>query len=106
MDTYIDSRIVILNSSNAILLNGSYKSDVNFNFTGLIKNEDNIQQIQVSINSFKYYLSELKIIDIPVGNYNATSLINIMNTLIGNSEFLITISRVTGILKFSYPNDL
>jgi len=49
MDTYIDSRIVILNSSHAILLNGSYKSDVNFNFTGLIKNEDNIQQIHVSL---------------------------------------------------------
>ena len=91
MDTYIDSRIVILNSAHAILLNGSYKSDVNFNFTGLIKQEDNIQQIQISLvnaqipysfytinytnNSFKYYLSELKIINIPVGNYNATSLV-------------------------------
>ena len=71
MDTYIDSRIVILNSAHAILLNGSYKSDINFNFTGLIKQEDNIQQIQISLvnaqipysfytinythNNFKYY---------------------------------------------------
>ena len=46
MDTYIDSRIIIL---NGILLNGSYKSDINFNFTGLIKQEDNIQQIQISL---------------------------------------------------------
>ena len=49
MDTYIDSRIIILNSSHGILLNGSYKSDIHFNFIGLIKQEDNIQQIQISL---------------------------------------------------------
>jgi len=54
---------------------------------------------------FKYYLSELKIITIPVGNYNANSLITILNTLIDDSNFSITISRITGKLKFSHNKD-
>ena len=42
MDSYTDSRIIALNSADALLLNGTYKSWVKFLFTGLSKEEENI----------------------------------------------------------------
>ena len=64
----------------------------------MIQPDDDIQKIQISLvnaqiqhsfyninysnNNFKYQLSELIIITKPVGNYNATSLINVMNSYI------------------------
>ena len=42
MNTYLDSRIIILNSSHGLLNNGTYKSNIEFQFNGLLKQEDNI----------------------------------------------------------------
>jgi len=36
------------------------------------------------------------------GNYNANSLITALNTLINDSNFSITISKITGKLTFTY----
>ena len=35
MNTYLDSRIIILNSAHGRLLNGTYKSDMAFEFNGI-----------------------------------------------------------------------
>ena len=119
--SYLDSRIIILNSSHGISLNGSYKSNLFFTFNGLLTQEDNIEQVQISLvnaqisvsfytinytnNVFKIEITTLKLITIPVGNYNANSLITILNTLIDDSYFSITISCITGKIKFSHNKD-
>ena len=41
--SYLDSRIIILNSSHGRLLKLSYKSNVEFQFNGLLKQEDDIE---------------------------------------------------------------
>ena len=119
--SYLDSRIIILNSAHGISLNGSYKSNLFFTFNGLLTQEDNIEQVQISLvnaqipvsfytinytnNMFKIEITTLKLLTIPIGNYNANSLITILNTLIDDSNFNITISRITGVLKFSHNKD-
>ena len=118
MNSYLDSRIIALNSIDGILHNGTYKSNVEFQFNGLIKQEDSIEQINISLvnaqipvsfytinytnNMFKIQLTTLKLITIPVGNYNANSLITTLNSLIDDSNFSITISRINGKFTFSY----
>ena len=46
MQTCLDSWIIALNSSNAILLNRTHKSWFKFNFTGLMKDKDDICYIE------------------------------------------------------------
>jgi len=119
--SYLDSRIIILNSEHGIQNNGSYKSDILFKFQGLLIQENDIEQVQISLinaeipvsfytinytnNMFKIEITTLKLITIPVGNYNANSLITILNTLIDDSNLSISISRITGKLKFSHNKD-
>jgi len=120
MNTYLDSRIIILNSAHGRLLNGTYKSDIEFQFNGLLKQEDDIQQVQISLvnaqipvswyiinytnNLFTLQLGNniTKTYYISVGNYNANSLITALNTLINDSNFSITISKITGKYTFTY----
>ena len=56
MNTYLDSRIIILNSAHGRLLNGTYKSDI-FQFNGLLKQEDDIQQVQISLVNAQFAVS-------------------------------------------------
>ena len=92
-----------------------------FTFNGLLTQEDNIEQVQISLvnaqipvsfitinytnNMFKIEITTLKLLPIPVGNYNANSLITILNTLVDDSNFSITISRITVKIKFSHNKD-
>ena len=120
MNTYLDSRIISLNSSDAILLNSTYKSWVKFQFSGLLKEEEDILKIELSLvngqipislyiinytnNMFKIKLGNNteQIFTIPVGNYNANSLITNLKLLINDSNFIITISKITGKITFTY----
>ena len=122
MNTYVDSRIISLNSSDSILLNSTYKWWVKFQFSGLLKEEDDILKIELSLvnaqipiswyiinytnNMFKIKLGNNteQIITIPVGNYNANSLITNLKLLINDSNFIITISKITGKITFTYNN--
>ena len=49
MNTYLDSRIIILNSAHGLSYKGTYKSAIEFQFNGLLKQEDDIQQVQISL---------------------------------------------------------
>jgi len=122
MNTYLDSRIISLNSSDSILLNSTYKSWVKFQFSGLLKEEDDILKIELSLvnaqipiswyiinytnNMFKIKLGNNteQFFSIPVGNYNANSLITNLKLLINDSNFIITISKITGKITFTYNN--
>lgn len=119
--TYIDQRLITLSSDNATLNNGTYLSDVYFNFKGLIKQDTDIQEIQISVqnaqipNSFynvNVYNNILQItynatpytLTLTRGNYNSTTLINeIIAKLALQSitDITIAISSITGVLTFT-----
>lgn len=123
MNTYEDSRIINLNSANAIKNNGTFLSDVYFPFTGLIKDEPDIVEIKFEILNAQFpysfyniniYNNVLKIsidggltiktLTLTRGNYNANNLITeIITQLNINSitDITITISAITGCLTFT-----
>ena len=118
--SYSDSRIIILNSAHGISLNGTYKSNLLFPFNGLLTQENDIEQVQISLvnaqipvsfytinytnNMFKIKLGDNDVQShyIQVGNYNANTLISALNALINDSNFVIKISKITGKLEFTY----
>lgn len=124
MDTYIDQRIITLSSNNATQNNGSFLSDVYFNFKGLIKQDLDIREIQISVqnaqipNSF-YNINvynNILILDyssplpfeftftLTRGNYNSTNLITEIIAQFasqGITDITITISSITGVLTFT-----
>ena len=56
---------------------------------------NNVLKIKLGNNNVQSYY-------IQVGNYNANSLINALNAVINDSNFVITISKITGKLSFTY----
>lgn len=121
MDIIKERRIINLNSEDATSFNnGSFLSDVVFNFRGLLKDEDNIlfceggllnAQIPVSFYQVAYYNNTLVYevdgtpytLTIPVGNYNFSTFSTALATAFLNSSgftFNITISETTGRLSF------
>ena len=121
--TRIDSRIISLNSSNAILKNNTtFNSDVVFRLIGLVKPEPDIKhitfhlvdaQIPVSFyninytnNVLKYQISSINYtITVTPGNYNFTSLANILiaGFFANGHIFTITINKQTGVITFATP---
>jgi len=115
-----DNKIISLNSADASLNNGTMKSNVYFNFSGLLKEEKGIKQVYVSvINSqlpVSYYIinNSNKILDyifnsvsfsitIPEGNYNAFTIITALNNafIINSTPITTVIDKLTGILTFT-----
>lgn len=119
-DTYVEQRIVILDSNNAVKNNGDFNSDVVFNFTGILTDEPDVKEVQVSIQNAQIPMSFYNVnvynnifritynslpytITLTRGNYNSTTLITeITSQLAGQSitDIAITISSITGIIKF------
>ena len=113
MTTYIDSRIVTLTSATAKnKYNSTALSDVEFEMIGLLKQESDIIFTEVSVlsaeipvsfynvtatnNAFRYIFGAINyLITIPVGNYNATTLITYLNTQF-IAPVTMTISKLTG----------
>lgn len=125
--TYIDQRQIILNSDNAILNNGTYLSDVNFTFVGLIQQNDTdieeitiqIQnaQIPISFYNINVYTNILNItynatpytLTLTRGNYNSTTLINEIIAKLATvaiTDITITISSITGVVTFTRAGGL
>lgn len=122
MNTFIENKIINLNSNYATKRNGDFLSNVYFDFKGLIKEEDDIRSISISIQTaefpFSFYninvYNNILVIGLdanpPVtltltrGNYNANTLITeIQNKLIaaGITSITLTISSITGLLTFT-----
>jgi hypothetical protein len=113
-----DNKIISLNSADATLNNGTMKSNVYFNFSGLLKEEEGIKQVYISVINAQlpvsyyiinntnnslilFYNSIYYHFIIPDGNYNATTLINTLTGLFISTPITITINKLTGILSFS-----
>lgn len=120
---YTDTRLVNLNSAYCERQNGDYLSDVRFNFTGLLQDDPDIQEVQLQIQNaqipysfynINVYNNVLKVsvdglptvytLTLTRGNYNANSLITELTTQFTNAGLTgitITISSITGLLKFT-----
>ena len=119
-EQYNENHLITLHSSDAInFINGSYLSNLIFQFTGLLKPEKNILRNEIillkaeipssfyAINSnnnvLSYYTTSNKTITLPNGNYNANTFITAMTTLFSSNgdTFSISINNANGILTFS-----
>lgn len=120
MDTFTETKLINLNSKDAILNNSTYLSNVYFDLSGILKDEEDIIERYISIQNaqipFSFYniniynnilkiqiISTTYTLTLTRGNYNATTLITeIKNQLANNSitDINITISPITGILTF------
>jgi hypothetical protein len=118
-DIYVEQKIVILDSKNAVKNNGTFNSDVVFNFTGILTDDPNIKEIHVAVQNAQIPMSFYNVnvynnilritynslpytITLTRGNYNSNTLIvEITSQLAGQliTDITITISSVTGIIK-------
>jgi hypothetical protein len=122
MATYLENRLINLNSQNATPKNGDFLSSVYFQFNGLLKDDSNIQAIYISIQNaqfpFSFYninvynnllrisvnASPAVVLTLTRGNYNATTLITEIQaqlTAAAITDIIITISSITGLLTFT-----
>jgi len=124
--TYIDQRQIILNSDHATLNNGTFLSDVNFQFIGLLQDDADIEEITVQVQNAQIPISFYNIniynniLDITYGfttysltltrgNYNSTTLITeIIAKLatVGITDITIATSSTTGIITFTRAGGL
>ena len=117
---YQDNRIITLNSNDGEKLNGTYLSNINFNFSGLLKDEKNLirsyitvlnAQIPVSFyiiddtNNILYYSDETttKTLILTIGNYNGNQMVTALNAGFTSNGSLITtiLNSQTGLLYFT-----
>lgn len=119
MNTYEDSRIIVLNSIDATKLNGTMNSNITFQIQGLLKPDPNIIQshiqliasqiphsfytININNNALFYTIGSIFSIIIPEGNYNAFNLISTMTALFLANGHTITpvISRINGKITYT-----
>jgi len=121
MENFTETKIINLNSKDCIRNNSTFLSDVYFQFSGLLKDEDDIleryisiqnAQIPFSFYNINVYNNMLKIqigatiytLTLIRGNYNATSLITeIQNQLTNNgiTDITLGVSSTTGLLTIT-----
>lgn len=119
MNTYIDSKIITLNSEYAVNINSTYNSDVFFNTSGLLKDDYDMvhadivllnAQIPISFYNINYTCNVLyynrgtnKTITMPIGNYTITSFISTLQQSFSTlgDNITITFNQSTGILTFT-----
>lgn len=123
MDIYEDSRLISLNSADAVKLNGDYNSSVFWNIPNIIQADKDISHITVSVEDFEmpvsYYLindtndvlyynynSVDSFINLTQGNYNGSSLITELKAKFLSEGLTVTIvlSQVSGKLDFKFSN--
>jgi hypothetical protein len=124
--TYIDQRQIILNSDHATLNNGTFLSDVNFQFIGLLQDDADIEEITVQVQNAQIPISFYNInvynnilnitynatpytLTLTRGNYNSTTLISEIIAklaLIAITDITIATSSTTGIITFTRAGGL
>lgn len=118
MNTYIDSRQISISSSSAdFLYNDTFKSSVGFSFFGMLQDEPDIVQAQLSVHSaqipISYYVvniynrtlkykigsGSITTATFDVGNYNANTFMTEMKNKI--PTVTTTFNRINGKFMFS-----
>ena len=121
MNTYIDNKLINLTSESATqFYNSTFLSNLSFDTPGLLIANPYIKKVELSTihaeipvsfytinysNSFfKYSIDNGTIFtkQVPVGNYNANSLISALLTLLNDANFQIIINKVSGVMQFHH----
>lgn len=121
MSTYEENKLINLTSETATqVYNGTYLSNVIFDTPSLLIKNPYVSKVEISLlhaeipvsfytinysNSFfKYKIDTgaITIQQVPVGNYNANSLITAILKIINDTNFSITINKVNGTLQFHH----
>ena len=116
---YVDNRIITLNSQDGDKQNGTLLSNINFYFSGLLKDDPNLIRAYVTVLNAQipvsfYIIDETdnildytensvsKSITIPIGNYNGNQMVTALNLGFTNngSNVTATLNSQTGMLKF------
>ena len=117
---YLDNHIITLNSTDGTLLNGTSKSNMNFAFRGLLKDDVNIVRTYVTVLNAQIPVSFYVIdatnntllvfngtttqtVTIPIGNYNSGTLNTALNSAFVTAviPLTVTINPVNGVLSFA-----
>lgn len=123
MSTYVDTKVVCITSQSAITkMNGNFLSNVRYNLGTIIRTDPNIIHRQVQILNaqipYSFYIinytnnifkilragQTLQTLTVPVGNYTANSLISVLETLVADAAFNISISSTNGQLTFTHSS--
>jgi len=123
--SYIDTKIVSITSQSAtIKFNSTFLSNLRYNLGTIVTRDPDIIHRQVQLlnaqipvsfyvinstnNKFSLKLGAgvLTTYTIPVGNYQANSLISAIKTVVNDVNFNITISSINGQLTFTYTNTI
>lgn len=118
-----DEIIINLSAHKGLSNNSTFLSDISFQTNGILKKDSNILYSDVSVlscqipvsfytvnysnNTLKYtYNSNNYSIQIPVGNYNSLTLINVLQSLFGTNgqSMSINLNNNTCVLSFSSNN--
>lgn len=117
---YQDNRLITLNSQDGIKINGTYLSNIQFNFSGLLKDDRNLIRTYVTIlnaqipvsfyiidetNNILNYLENTtsKKITISVGNYNGNQLVTALNAgfTANSTNITASLNTLNGLLVFT-----
>ena len=117
---YEDNRIITLNSQDGEKLNGTYLSNIHFNFSGLLKEDPNLIRSYVTVLNAQipvsfYIIDETnnilnytdnsvdKTIELTEANYNGNQMVTALNTgfTVNSSPITCFLAPQTGILYFS-----
>jgi len=118
MSLLIENKLITLNSGYGIQLNDSYKSDILFNFKGVLVDEDDIVSSNICIMNAQIPVSfytintgnniigtDLGNVVIPIGNYNFNTLAPVVVSAFSTQISVVitlTIDRTTGLVNFKY----
>jgi hypothetical protein len=122
MPLIIENKLIILNSSYATQLNGTLKSNVIFNFTGILRDEEDIVSSNICIMNAQIPVSFYTInannniigtnkgnVVIPIGNYNFNSLAPVVVSAFSTQisvGITLTISKFTGLITFTFVSGI
>jgi len=116
---YQDNRIITLNSQDGVKINGAYLSNINFNFSGLLSDDNNIIRTYITVlnaqfpvsfyiidetdNVLNYIENSIeKTLTIAIGNYNGNQMVTALNAgfTSNGSPITATLNSQNGILTF------
>ena len=92
MNSYIDTKLVALNSKYSVKNNSTYNSNVYFNYSGLLKDEQDIIQSDIILLNAQIPVSFYnRTIVLANGNYNSTTFIAQLKSSFSSLGYSITI---------------
>jgi len=121
--TEVENRLIVINSSDGTKRNTTYLSDMLFNFQNILSDDDDIISSNICVMNAQFPVSFYTINEtnnifgvatnlnlfqtftIPVGNYNANTLITKMNSLVTAGLISITFSFNSATGKVTISGD-